>query len=157
AGPNARSSVSLPVLSTVAQVHSLPESQARLAYPVHVKAVVTYFNSLGRIMVVQDKTGGIFVSGYEGELPRLDPGTWVEVDGFSGPGDFAPVITAARVRTIGRRPLPEPLKVDMKQLFTGAADSFWIEVEGVVYSIASANGRAILGIRRGTYRIQAAL
>jgi len=145
----------LPLLTSVAEVHSLPEKQARLAYRVHITAVVTYFHPIGRTLVVQDQTGGIYVSAISGDLPPLGPGTLVEIDGFSGPGDFAPVITSPRIRVLGKRPLPEPLRLEMKQLFTGAADSRWVEVEGVVYSLGTANGRAMVGIRSGAYRLQA--
>ena len=147
----------LPVLTTAAQVHGLSEEAARLAYPVHLQAVVTYYNPLGRIMVVQDETGGIYVASISGSLPDLGAGKLVEVNGFSGPGDFAPVVTSPSIRILGERTLPEPLRIEMKQLSTGAADSMFVEVRGVVYSVGTANGRAMLGIRSGAYRFLAAV
>ena len=146
-----------PVLTTARQVHELSESEARLSYPVHVRAVVTYFNALGRTLVVQDETGGVYVSAISEALPELGAGQLVEIRGFTGPGDFAPVITGPKVRVLGAGRLPEPLHPAMEQLFTGAADSAWIETGGIVYSLASVNGRATLGIRADGYRFQAAV
>jgi hypothetical protein len=108
-------------------------------------------------MVVQDATGGIYVSALSGVLPDLRAGLLVELDGVSGPGDFAPVVTQPRVRVLGEQALPEPQPVNLERLFTGAADSAWVAVEGVVYSLSTANGRAMMGIRAGAYRLQAAV
>jgi len=152
-----QASAPLPVLTKIGQIHNLPESAARLGYPVRLRATVTYFNRLGPNIVIQDDTGGIYVASLSGRLPPLQVGQIVDIEGQSGPGDFAPVVTNPTVRIIGEGPMPAPLHVAMDQLFTGAADSAWVEVEGVVYSLATANGRAIVGLRNGAYRLQAAV
>jgi len=144
----------LPLLTTVAQVHRLREDQARRAYPVHVRAVVTYYNPFGRTLVVQDQTEGIYVSVLSGYVPPVHVGHLVEIDGVSGAGDFAPVIAAPRLRIMGEAPLPKPLHLTAEQLFTGSADSAWVEASGIVYSVSSANGRAMLGVRSGRYRFE---
>ena len=150
-----RSRSELRVLTSAGEAHSLPEKEARRGYPVHLRAVVTYFNPIGRTLVVQDSTGGIFVSAISENLSVLRVGQLVEIHGFSGPGDFAPVITTPSVRVIEQQALPTPLHLTMEQLFTGASDSVWIEAGGIVYSLGNVNGRALLGIRAGAYRFQA--
>ncbi len=145
----------LPVLTSANQVHRLSEAESRRAYPVHFRAVVTYFNPLGPAMVVQDGVDGIYVSATQGQLPPLHAGQLVEIEGFSGPGDYAPVVTDPRVRIIGEHGLPNPLPVTPEQLFSGAADSAWVEADGIVHSLGSANGRAFLKVQSGLYQFEA--
>jgi signal transduction histidine kinase/DNA-binding response OmpR family regulator len=144
----------LPVLTTARQVHTLSESEARRGYPVHLRAVVTYFNPAGRTLVVQDSTDGVFVSVQTNQVPALEPGHLVEVRGQSRPGEFAPVVAGPEVQILGKRPLPEPFPVRLEQLFTGSADSRWVEVRGIVQSIGTANGRAMARVRSGLHRFE---
>ena len=142
----------LPVLTTVRAVHSLPPAEARRAYPVRVRAVVTYFNPIGKNLIVQDETGGIYVVVHNSPIPDgLRAGHLVDLEGVSGPGDFAPVVTTPRLRIVGAQPLPEPRAVGLEQLFTGVADSEWIEVSGIVHSLTHYNGRANLGLTAGSH------
>ena len=119
----------LPVLTTIRQVHRLSADEARRAYPVHVRGVVTYFGRAGWNLVVQDASDGIYVSA-PAQPQQLHAGQLIEVEGFSGPGDFAPVIARPTFRVLGEQPMPEPLRMSMQQLFTGAADSQWVAVRG---------------------------
>ncbi|HXE81160.1 MAG TPA: response regulator [Vicinamibacterales bacterium] len=143
----------LPVLTTVHAVHSLPPEQARRAFPVRVRAVVTYFNPVGRNLIVQDDTGGIYVVVHTNPLPDgLRAGHLVDLEGVSGPGDFAPVVTNPRLRIVGERPLPEPRRVDLEALFRGAAESEWVEVGGIVDSLSYSDGRANFGLTAGSHK-----
>ena len=155
AGDDESRAVRLPVLTTVRAVHSLPPHEARRAYPVRVRAVVTYFNPVGRNLVVQDDTGGVYVVVHTSPVPDgLRVGHLVDLEGVSGPGDFAPVVTTPRIRIVGTQPLPEPRPVDLEQLFKGVADSEWIEVSGIVDSLSHSNGRANLGLTAGSHELQ---
>src|SRR5512142_1616247 len=51
----------LPLLTAVQQIHQLTVNQAKLGYPVHLRAVVTYFDDSEPDLFVQDSTGGIWV------------------------------------------------------------------------------------------------
>jgi len=144
----------LPVLTSTAAIHRLPEQEARRGYPIRLRAVVTYYNAFGQSLVVQDGGDGVYVGAGGTTIPHLRAGQYVEVEGFSGPGDFAPVITSPRIQVLGERPLPEPLRMSAQQLFTGVVDNSWVEVNGVVYLVMSANGRAMLGLRSGLYRFE---
>ena len=152
------SAAPLPVLTTVAQVKDLPEDRAKLAYPVRLRALVTYYSPLDAIAFLQDKTAGIFVfflSG--GGQPGLEAGQLVEIEGSSRAGNFAPIIAMTGARIVGRQPLPEPARMDLDQLFSGIADSDWVEAEGVVHSIRQQGGHTVLGLDWGTHHFEAYL
>jgi PAS domain S-box-containing protein len=138
----------LPTLTSAAAVHSLSEDQARMSYPVHFRAVVTFFGPVGHQLTVQDDTDGIYL--YVGAATAMAPlraGQLVEVEGFSGPGDFAPVVANPRIRVLGEQALPEPLRMDINQLLSEPPDSRWLEARGTVCSLDSANGFVLVGVR----------
>ncbi len=144
---------SLPLLTSAKAVHSLSEDQARLSYPVRFRAVVTFFNPVGRLLTVQDDTDGIYVSVGSAAAPPLKVGQFVEIEGFSGPGDFAPVVTSPHIRILGEKPLPAPLHMDTDQLLSAPPDSRWLEATGTVCSIESANGGVLVEIRSENHRL----
>jgi signal transduction histidine kinase/CheY-like chemotaxis protein len=144
----------LPVLTTAHAVHRLSQQEAKRGYPLRLRAVVTYFNVNGQQLVVQDETAGIYVYAGDSKLPVLRVGQLVELEGTSGPGDFAPIVTSPRVRVIGEQALPEPMPVDIEQLLTGVADSTWVELDGIVHSITIVGGRPWLGVTSGSHQFQ---
>ena len=147
----------LPLLTTVAQVHRLSEREARRGYPLRLRAVVTFFNPIGQNLVVEDDTDGIYVSVGENPIPALRAGQLVEVAGFSGPGDFAPVVVDPRIRVLAESRMPEPLRVPADDLVTSVPDSRWLEIEGVVHSVRALPGRTYIGLRSGVHRFHAEL
>ncbi len=142
----------LPVLTAIGQVKKLTEDQARQRYPVHLRGVVTYRNPAAGNAFVQDETGGVYLFIRRGAEPQIRLGDLVEIDGSVSPGDFAPLVSAARISVIGRRPVPTPLRVHMEELFTGFADGRWIEALGVVHSIRLEGDLAVLGVSWGIHR-----
>jgi signal transduction histidine kinase/CheY-like chemotaxis protein len=135
----------LPTLTTVAQAHRLSEGDARLGYPERLRAVVTFYNPADRSLAIQDATDGIYIVVGRSEIPQLHAGDLVEVEGFSAPGDFAPVVVRPEIRVVGRAPLPPPAQVEPAQLLAGTADTVWVEVHGTVHSIDQAHRRLELG------------
>ena len=146
---------SLPVLTTVAQVKLLSEDQARLGYPIRLRAVVTYHNPVAGNTFAQDSTGGIYLVFRRDAQPAVRAGDLVEVEGGSRPGNFAPVVVVTGIRAIGRQPLPKPARIDNEQLFTGVADSTWVEAQGVVHSLGWEHGLRTLGINWGVHHFTA--
>ncbi|MGA1992467.1 MAG: PAS domain-containing sensor histidine kinase [Bryobacteraceae bacterium] len=142
---------SLPVLTTVAQVKLLSEDQARLGYPIRLRGVVTYHNPLAGNTFAQDGTGGIYLVFRRDAQPAVHAGDLVEIEGRSRPGNFAPVIVVTAIRAIARQRFPKPAGIDMEQLFTGIADSTWVEAQGVVHSIGQENGLRTLGVNWGVH------
>ena len=111
----------------------------------------------------QDETAGIFVWIQKSDL-QIDVGSRVEVDGNTTPGDFAPSIENARIRVLGRTALPAPSRKSPEELLTGQYDSQWVEIHGVVHSVAledrlppdMRNGplQLVLGIASGDHKLK---
>jgi signal transduction histidine kinase len=128
-GPN----TNLPTLGQTMQVRKLSPQEASRGYPVHVRGVVTYWEVREYLHFMQDESAGIYF-----DLSRLDPrpsfrsGESVEIEGFTGPGDFAPLIIVQKIRALGESPLPVPEPANFRKLMTGAFDSQWISLKGVI-------------------------
>jgi signal transduction histidine kinase/CheY-like chemotaxis protein len=148
----------LGVLTRAIDVHTLPESEARRGYPVHLEAVVTFYNPVGRNLVVQDDTDAIYVwVGVTAPSQELRAGQRVVVDGLSGPGDFAAIVVQPTIRVVGEGRLPEPLALNTDAVLSGKADCRWVEVRGVVSSIRLYERYAVLGIGAGAHRYEASI
>ena len=142
---------SLPVLTTTREAHSLTAKEAARGYPVHLRAVVTYYDPYidtrhGAIFV-HDSTGAIFVAVPTRPILPIRAGTLVDVAGVSGPGDYAPIVDRAAIRAIGESSMPaDAPRVNLTNLLTGAYDGQWVEVEGVVQSVTYPGRNVALGL-----------
>ena len=127
-------------LTTAREAHSLTPEEAERAWPVHLRAVVTYYDpyidSRHGALFVHDPTGGIFVALPARPVLPLRPGTLVDVAGVSGAGDFAPIVDQARIRVIAESQVPaQAPRVSLAHMLTGVDDGQWVEVEGLAHSI----------------------
>src|SRR5579859_5586288 len=86
----------LPLLTRVEQIRALTAQQASLSYPVRIRGVVT-MDAPAPDFFVQDSTAGIYVEGSNVPNPRVVFGQLVEIEGTTGPGKFAPIISATTV------------------------------------------------------------
>src|SRR5205823_6471696 len=77
---------------------------------------------------------GIFVEGSVTRKLTHLIGEFVEVEGVTGPGKFAPVIRETKLRTLGHRSLPKAPLFPFSQLENGQQDSQWVQVRGIVRS-----------------------
>src|ERR1035437_4015233 len=130
---------SLRVLTTAREAHSLSTTESRRGYPVHLVAVVTYYDPYidprHVAMFVADVTAGIFVSLPKTAIPELHAGTLVDITGVTVAGDFAPMVEGYGVRVIEKSHLPATApRVSFGRLLTGADDGQWVEIEGLVHS-----------------------
>lgn len=143
-------------LTTIAAVRNLPRPQAEKQLPVRVRAVVTYDSpQLYGPLLIQDGTAGIFVflrhpsdekilADIPETLTDIPVGTLLEIEGITGPGDYAPVIEATRVRDIGQAPVPSPLRPSVPELHTGRFDCQQVHVRGVTQTaVRNATSRQI--------------
>ncbi len=105
--------------------------EARAALPVRIRGVVTFFNDTTTLFV-QDRTAGMVVE-RERPLTRARAGDLVEVNGVTSPG-FATKIVNAKLKVLGRSPLPSARLAHYEDLAWGSMDSQWIEIRGVVRS-----------------------
>ena len=130
----------LHTLTTAHAAHSLSNDQASRGYPIHFRGVITYFDpDFGTgyaATFIHDATGSVYVSQTSTQAKELFVGALVDVRGVSAPGSFGPLIHNAQVRILGRAPLPpNPPRVSLSLLKTGAEDAQWVEVEGSVHRV----------------------
>jgi len=125
--------VSPPTLQTVQQIRHLTAGALAAAPDVHIRGVVTYYDSVVPNLFVQDKTGGIWVDlrGSSGDAPK--PGQVLDLRGHAAAG-FAPYIANPQWSVIGSSPPPGPIHLSYEDATTGAFDSQWVEIDGVVRS-----------------------
>ncbi|HKV42643.1 MAG TPA: response regulator [Blastocatellia bacterium] len=149
----------MPVLRSINQVHALTPIEAKRAYPVHLRGVLTYFDPLWRFGFVQDSDSAVFVpfSAQDILKTKVEPGELVQLDGVTAPGEFAPEIARTRPSVVGRAPLPEPKRVSLDDMFSGHQDCNWVEAEGVVQGVTRDREHAMLGIVSGARRFRAVI
>ncbi|MEW6158374.1 MAG: PAS domain S-box protein [Verrucomicrobiota bacterium] len=136
----------------MAQVRGLSPREAERRYPVKIRAVVTFFELSWNGLFVQDEGEGIYVH-IQQEIPfQPRRGQLIEIEGTSGPGEFAPVILATRLTQLGEAPLPAPTKVAASELMTGQEDSQWVEVDAIVRSVQRAPSVLTLKVASGSHQ-----
>lgn len=129
----------LPVLTRASDIRQLTPDEAKRGYPVHLHAVITYYDP-GSDLFLQDSSAGIWVE-MGGSQPSLHPGNLVDVEGVSSFADFAPQIAQPRITVVGMAALPKAQPATYEQLASGAADSQWVGVEGIVRQASMDNAQ----------------
>jgi len=125
----------LPTLTHADQIRRLSPEQAALGYPVVVQGVIT-MDAPAPDFIVQDATAGIYVEGNASpRYPHL-LSQFVEIEGVTGPGRFAPVIREKKLRVLGPGELPKAQLFPLSELANGQQDSQWAQVRGIVRSAA---------------------
>jgi signal transduction histidine kinase/DNA-binding response OmpR family regulator len=124
-----------PTLTTIQQIRELSRADAVRGYPVHVRAVVTYYDhdGLEPNLLIQDSTAGIWVNLLQFN-PVLKVGELVSVEGVTEQPGFAPEIAKPRFQVIGSAPLPRALRVSYEQMASTREDCQWVEARGIVRS-----------------------
>ena len=122
------------VLTKVAAVRSLSAAEAVRHYPVKLHGVVTFYDDVLFSRFIQDETGGIYL--YEPtNLPPMLAGQEVEVEGVTGPGEYAPVVVPSSVKVVGAGKMPAAQPVSMEQLVSGRVDSQLVEFSDIVRAV----------------------
>ena len=135
-GPPSAHATPLPTLLTARQAHTLSAAEATRRYPIHLpRAQVTFYDADLGLLFLRDSTDGIFADVRQFPALYLHAGDIVSVDGVSGPGKFTSVILEARIRLLGHAPLPTPGLTSFDRVLSGAVDSRWIAVRGIVRSV----------------------
>jgi diguanylate cyclase (GGDEF)-like protein/PAS domain S-box-containing protein len=113
--------------------------------PVHLRGIVTYSDSAGPNLFVEDSTGGVWIDlrGKSGPPPR--PGQFLDLRGVVASG-FTPYVAKPQWKVIGSAPMPTPQHLSYEQAATGAFDSRWVEMEGIVRSFVQEKADNILVI-----------
>lgn len=132
--PSRTASSSLPTLTRVDQIRRLSPDEADWRYPTRIRGVITYYNPAFDDLFVHDATGSIYVDLAEQTNLPYHVGDVVDVEGVTWSGVYAPEIQHANIRVVGTAELPRAKPVTRERLMSGAEDSQWIEVEGIVHS-----------------------
>jgi signal transduction histidine kinase len=125
----------LPELTKVSDVRDLSPHEASIGYPARVTGVLTYYDPAHFMQFIQDDNAGIYVdvSRLPNDAKGPAAGQRVEVSGFSGSGDYAPIIHAQSIQVLEQQsPFPTPRPTTVQMLMTGAEDSQWVSLHGVI-------------------------
>jgi len=128
--------VGLSLLINAAEVHHLKREEAQRGYPVKIHGVITSVLPEHQAFTIQDTTRGIYAIDFSesrSDPPRI--GEFLEVEGVTDPGMFAPVVNASRVRILGVGELPEPVHPTWDQLMNGSLDAQYVEIQGILTSV----------------------
>jgi signal transduction histidine kinase len=126
----------LPLLANAAEIHRLKREEAQRGYPVKIRGVITSVLPEHQAFTIQDSTRGIYVIDFSesrSDPPRI--GEFLEVEGLTDPGQFAPVVNASRVHILGAGNLPEPIHPTHDQLMNGSLDAQYVEIQGILTSV----------------------
>jgi len=132
-------------LTAIEQIRWLKAGDAARPNPVLIRCVVTYYDPDWGTLFVQDPTGGIFVNA-GGPALDLKVGDWIELEGMTESGDYAPIITRPRFKSLGRAPLPRASRYSLRELMSGSQDSQRLCLEGVVHSVKMEWGHVTLNV-----------
>lgn len=135
--------ISSQILTLAEQVSQLSTAEARRGFPVSLRGVVTGVETAWSGIVVQDATGGLFFEtsnlvvnvAHDSLLSTnaaVQIGDFVQIEGTTIPGTFAPMVTAKQLTLLGAGQLPEPHRPSWDQLFNGSLDAQYVELKGVV-------------------------
>ena len=97
-------------------------------------AVITYSDPIWDQLDIQDSTGEIFVK-YAGTHPELRAGLRARLTGISNPGNYAPVVVAAKFVVGGPGPTPVPIPATSDLASSGLLDSQFVSIEGIVHPL----------------------
>ena len=154
AGTNAvvaQKPANLPVLTNVLQIRELSPTEAGWEYPVKLRGVLTLAYQHTRTYF-EDSTAGIYVRSRQFRSD-YNAGDVVEIEGFSNPGWFAPIVVPTKMTVVGKGPLPAAPEVSLFQMANGQYDSQWVEADAVVRGVHVAAGitEIKLSDRDGTF------
>jgi PAS domain S-box-containing protein len=140
-----------PELTTIKRILTSGSEARDRAF--RIRGVVTVNNSSRGLFFVQDDTAGIHLVS-PSEQRQVRPGDYVEVEGHATSAHFGIKFVLQKITSLGRAPLPVPLRVPWSQIRTGMKDSQWVEVKGVVRQVDTREKGTVLHLASGNERIR---
>ena len=144
-----RWSSTLPVLTSVADIRKLTGEEADRHYPVRLKGVTLYHDSLPNVLMIQDASGGIRV---ELQYPRaqFSQGDALVLRGVTARGPCSPIVRNAIAEAVGKAPLPRPVRLLAADLDSPGRQNQYSEIHGTISSWAERyDGRVDLTVDSG--------
>ena len=130
------SAAAVTLLSSAASVRALSADDVKNGLPVRLHGVVLYVDSVHQRLFLHDGSTGILVAGRA--IPAgLQAGDTIDVRGVTWHGGFAPAVWANAIDRVAHAPLPPPEHATIPRLTSGALADQWVELEGIVRSVAS--------------------
>lgn len=143
----------LPLVTEISRIRNMDPHEAGRGYPVKIRGVLTLHNPQLSMTFIQDKSDAIYVQSFD-PLLHLEEGSEYEVEGFTAPGDFSPIIVKPRFRIVGKRPLPRAEPVTLEQLATGRYDCLRVQISGIVRAMQQVGNRWRLDLFDGRRAVQ---
>ncbi|HWD18571.1 MAG TPA: PAS domain S-box protein [Verrucomicrobiae bacterium] len=141
------------VLTRVSDILKLRPEEAAQRLTARLRGVITFADSDWRNCFLQEGGDAIYVD-LDPIQKHVQPGQWVELEGQTSPGGFAPEVLCSSMEVLGTTNLPAPARVDLEDLANGHFDSHWVEMEGVVRRVDELSGHASLSLMtpKGRFR-----
>ena len=145
-----RANTNLEELTQVIQVRNLSQAEAARGHPVHITGVITYSDVQNGVQFVQDGSSGIYLALNHKQFDKLPAvRSRVEIRGFSGPGEYAPVIEGEQIRALGEGDFPAANPEGIWTLMSGSQDSQWVTVSGMIRHQALEESNSVLTLSIG--------
>lgn len=125
-------------LTRVADIRRLSREQAAMALPVKISGVSLWTGLWAVVVDDGDQSIWVPVKQNHGRSPvdfsdvDCKPGSLLEIEGYTDPGGYAPVVIPTAMRCIGTLPIRDARKVGIDRLLSGSEDGQRVEIEGVV-------------------------
>jgi hypothetical protein len=145
-------------ITSVAQLRALAPEEAAGEKPVSLEGMVTFYDANWQALFLQDGSGGVYVSLRSAvNHPRIRIGDRFRVRGVCGAGNFAPIVMKPELQLIGHGVLPVAPVLRGETVFSGLADSQWVEMEGIVRSIGMEGRYPVAQLSWGVHEYKAIL
>jgi signal transduction histidine kinase len=115
-------------LTTVSEIVKLGVANAAHR-AVRLRGVITYADPEWGSIFFQDHTGAIYADCSQRDVRA---GQWVELEGVSDPGGFAPQLINVKVTVLGATNFPTAVDSDLEDLASGRLDAHWVQMQGIV-------------------------
>lgn len=123
------------VLTTARQARQYKANPSGEKTLVHLRGVVTYFDTFTPNLFVQDESAGIWVDLRGLKIPPPRAGDLLDIRGEMKVG-FSPYLANPQWKVLGSAPFPKPIPVNFQEASTTFYDSQWVEMEGIVRSFS---------------------
>ena len=137
-------------LRTVAQIRQLDDNEVSRAMAVNVSGTVTWSQPENDFFFLQDVSGGIRVHYSRSLMETPLRGKYLQVEGVTRRGRFAPAIEMKRFKDLGSMDPPDPKPVTFDQAITGREDGQWVEMRGFIQRTASEGNRHLIYVTTPT-------
>ncbi|HEX9783882.1 MAG TPA: hypothetical protein VGA56_14260 [Opitutaceae bacterium] len=110
-------------ITTVSEVRALSREEAAQGLAVHLEGVVIgEAESDGIAFVLLDESDGLYLHGPPEHVARLQRDDRIEIEGITDPKNFAPFVIVHQISHRGETPIPEPIRVNVKDLYRDGLD-----------------------------------